>query len=186
MTTLIGTGTSNRTPKSVHQLTIKHKEIVVIVSAHVSDNPFGHVAIALEGKGIYSYGTGTPPVGGKGTSIKTYLKIQTKRRSSTAFFIRVTDKQLDDMFSYLSKLPPTLPDALKHPDDTCASRTNEALLIGGFDDPRRDPISLIFFPKNSSIFPADSYVIGKSYAQEIINLPQGNPYDESRFSKFES
>jgi hypothetical protein len=188
MSSLIGNGVSNTTKGSVVEIKVKLREIVVIVGGASSGNPFGHVAIAFEGQGVYSYGTGNDPVGGKGTSLLQYLKKQTAYRSSTAFFIRATDKQLNAMVGYLNRLPSTIPDVRKEPKlayDTCASRTNESLRVGGFDDPRRDPVSLLFFPNNSSNFPADSYVIGKSYAHETLKLPQGQKFDESRFSKFE-
>ena len=52
-------------------------------------NPFGHVAIGFSGKGIYSFGTGTP----QGSSVTDYVNSQNEYRDSRAYIIETTPKQ---------------------------------------------------------------------------------------------
>ncbi len=62
---------------------------VVIVGAPISSNPFGHVAIAVTGQGVYSYGTSQP----FGSSLTDYLQQQGTYRGSTVIILDTTPEQ---------------------------------------------------------------------------------------------
>ncbi|KAB8194407.1 hypothetical protein FKV24_005780 [Lysobacter maris] len=105
----------------------------VIFGGPVGDNPFGHVAIAVSGSDVYSFGTATP----FGSSISSYLLDQAERRDSTVFIINTTPEEEAKIMDYLrSRVGDPLP-AVPGPDsdDTCATRTNEASRVAGMHDP---------------------------------------------------
>ncbi|WP_148830104.1 RHS repeat domain-containing protein, partial [Xanthomonas sontii] len=62
---------------------------VVFLSGSIDSNPFGHIAVATTGAGIYSYGT-VDPYGG---SVGAYLKSQLKDRFVEAVVINTTPLQ---------------------------------------------------------------------------------------------
>jgi hypothetical protein len=148
-------------------------ETVVVVGGQTGGNPFGHVAIGFTGSGIYSFGTGTP----LGSSMTDYLLQQARYRNSTALILNTTSNQEAIMKAYLGSLPPNLPNPKENPSkayDTCASRTNMALLKAGMPDPRNLVSSWLF--DNVSPFPADTYNTAASYAsQPKIHIPLGGP-----------
>ena len=86
-------------------------------------NPFGHIAIAMTGKGVFSFGTGTDP----GSSLTAYLNGQGKYRNSEIYILNTTPEQEQAMLDWLKKQSPNIN---KWPDN-CASRVNGALEAGG-------------------------------------------------------
>lgn len=88
-------------------------------------NPLGHVAIAVEGKGVYSFGNTTK----FGSSLTTYLKEQAKKRDNQVFIINTTPEQDAKIMKYLS----TQKDDVNAYPDNCANRVNQALDAGGVD-----------------------------------------------------
>ncbi len=104
-------------------------DTVVIIGGDTQGNPFGHVAIGFSGKGIYSYGTGTPP----GYDIGHYLLDQSKRRNQWIYRIPTTPEQERRMLDYAGKYQDDLPEVPGGDSgDSCASRTNNVLRQGGF------------------------------------------------------
>ena len=143
---------------------------LVIVGGPTPSNPFGHVALATTGSGIYSYGTGTA----LGSSVTDYLLQQAGYRDSTAYLINTTPDQeaaiLAQLQGYTDNLPP-VPSA--DSSDTCASRTNSALRQGNMVDPS-NPYSMFFnspLPESSAnIASFYSYVTGGS----VTNIPMNS------------
>lgn len=82
---------------SLSQIDPTGLDTLVIVGFWVGDNPFGHVAIATTGSGIYSFGTATP----YGSSVISYLLDQATRRDSSAFIIKTTPEQEQKILAYL-------------------------------------------------------------------------------------
>ena len=64
-------------------------DTAVIVGGPVAGNPFGHVAIAVTGQGVYSYGTSQP----FGSNTTGYLQSQGAYRGSTVIVIPTTPAQ---------------------------------------------------------------------------------------------
>jgi RHS repeat-associated protein len=107
-------------------------DTLVIMGGETSSNPFGHVAIAFTGQGVYSYGTGTP----LGSSLTDYLAKQSSYRTSTVFRLQTTPEQEARMRDQILKFKgKPLPNPKKDPTgafkDTCATRTQSSLAAGG-------------------------------------------------------
>ena len=152
--------------------------VAVIVGGKTSGNPFGHVAIAIEGHGTYSFGTKTQP----GQSLSDYLAKQGEYRSSVVYTIETTEKQAQAMVqtikSFVSK---PLPDPTKDPRgfaDTCATRTIKALEAGGYQNPKPTP-----FGSSPSMFPRDAANYGREYGTSQ-QLKMGAPVPDL-FKKFD-
>ncbi|WP_306524495.1 RHS repeat-associated core domain-containing protein [Dokdonella sp.] len=139
--------------------------ILVLVGGPTNSNPFGHVAVAVTGSGVFSFGTGTPP----GSSVTSYLLDQAKYRDTTAYIIsspRDADQRLlDRIKSYPENLPP-----VPGPDsgDTCASRTNRALMDAGYRDPSNP-----YAPFFASPLPESTNAIGQFHGGPPISIPAG-------------
>ena len=88
-----------------------------------SGNPGGHVAIAVEGKGIYSYGNNTTP----GSSTTEYLASQALRRDSVVVIINTNSDQHSSILSALSAENRSMGIL----NDNCATICNDALKAGG-------------------------------------------------------
>jgi RHS repeat-associated protein len=133
-------------------------------------NPFGHVAVAVTGSGIYSFGTKEP----FGSSFTQYLRNQSEYRDSVVYLINTTPEQEAKILEYLkSRTGDPLPDVPSaDSSDTCATRSNEALRRGGMFDPS-NPYSPFF----ASPLPESSDLIGSFYSQATggsqIPVPQG-------------
>ncbi len=139
-------------------------ETAVIIGRGTSSNPFGHVAIAYTGQGVYSYGTGTFP----GTSLTDYLASQAAYRDSTVYILPSTSNQealmKDKIMEYDGKkLPDPLSDPLDPLQDTCATRTQSALDVGGF------PSDLPFI----SPLPGDTEFVASRNSISRSDIPKG-------------
>lgn len=161
---------------------------LVIVGQGTGSNPFGHVSLATTGSGIYSFGTGTP----LGSDVNAFLINQSQYRDSTAYIINTTPEQEADIDSYLRTLPPTLP-GVPGPEsyDTCASRTNAALVNGGLPTP--DPYAGTVYANPyarylASPLPVDAGTTADYYVQtlggSIFYLPMNSTPNPALFSQF--
>jgi len=90
-------------------------------------NPFGHIGIAIEGNGLFSYGNGTP----LGSSPLAYVLSQSELRNQMLVLIPTTSAQDAASLAYF----------LNHPGmnsvgniDNCAVRTNESLRAAGISN----------------------------------------------------
>lgn len=154
-------------------------DTAVVYGAATSSNPFGHVAIAMTGQGVYSFGTPNDP----GSSFTDYLASQAGYRNSLVYIIKTTPEQEQAMLNYVKSLNPRLPRVPSaDSNDTCAVRTNEAMRRAGMYDPR-DPISSQIFG-NSSPFPIDSAVTAKAYSSETVLIPKGTTTFPASFNGF--
>lgn len=151
-------------------------DTLLIVGGPSDGNPFGHIAIAFTGRGVYSYGTQE----GLGTSATTYLHNQSQYRSSVAYRISTTPQQeakmLDRILSYNGKaLPDPRSDPFAALQDTCATRTADTLKVGGISSP------IMVGP---NFLPGSVGGIGAWNASAIYFLPQGGsiPSDLSSFN----
>ena len=138
----------------------KKVSVAVIVGGFTNTNPFGHVAIAIEGHGTYSFGTKTVP----GEGLRSYLAKQGEYRSSVVYSIETTEAKakaiLQTIKSFVGK---PLPDPTKDPRgfaDTCATRTIKALEAGGFKNPKPT-----LFGTSPSMFPRDAANYGREYGK---------------------
>ena len=138
---------------------------VVIVGSGTLVNPFGHVAIGFTGQGVYSYGTGTPT----GSSFTDYIARQAQYRSSVLYILQTTPQQESQMKDEIMKYENiTLPDPFQDPigawNDTCATRTQNALNAGGIRS------TLFHF---TSPFPMDLRAVGLLNPSSFIIIPKG-------------
>jgi hypothetical protein len=137
-----------------------------VVGGPTSSNPFGHVAIATTGSGIYSYGTGTDTA----SSVSDYLLNQAQYRDSAAYILDTTAAQEAAILKQLQTFPQSLPH-VPGPDshDTCATRTNKSLRRGGIQDPF-NPYADLGLDSN---LPAASAIIALAYGASVVRIPQG-------------
>ncbi|QNP47882.1 hypothetical protein [Diaphorobacter aerolatus] len=152
--------------------------VAVIVGGLTSTNPFGHVAIAIEGYGTFSYGTDTPA----GTGLSDYLAKQGGYRSSVVYSIETTEARAQLIAarakSFVGK---KLPDPTKDPRgfaDTCATRTIKALEAGGYSNPKPT-----LFGSAPSMFPRDAENYGREYGTQL-QLKKGDTVPDI-FKKFQ-
>ncbi|GHU04913.1 hypothetical protein AGMMS49960_21110 [Betaproteobacteria bacterium] len=141
-------------------------------------NPFGHVAIAFTGKGVYSFGTSTAP----GSSFTDYLGKQAEYRNTLVFIIESTPEQeakmLEKAESYGGKvLPNPFADLLDAASDTCAVRTQDILEAGGVTatsgpwHTKHFVVSTAMYP---SAFPGTTALIAAANAKGTVASPKGS------------
>jgi RHS repeat-associated protein len=130
-------------------------------------NPFGHIAIATTGNGVYSFGTGTP----FGSSLTDYLNQQGTYRSSTVYILNTTPQQEQAIINYLKQQTgkPIEP----YPDN-CAARVNGALKAGGIELTKMGLGEQLYLDSGVDNFPSDiqSGIIHSTDYLEI-KLPKG-------------
>ena len=139
--------------------------VMVMVGGPTEGNPFGHVAVAVTGSGVYSFGTGTA----LGSSVTDYLSRQASYRDTSIYILNSTADQdskiLSRLRSYEDNLPPVPgPDS----DDTCATRTNRALMDANFRDPSNP-----YAPFFASPLPESTEQIGRFHGGNAIRIPRG-------------
>jgi hypothetical protein len=86
-------------------------------------NPFGHVALAITGEGVWSYGTMHP----LGSSVIAYIKEQETKRNQRIYRIPATPEHDAAALNYLKSLPPGEMEGVR--TDNCST------LKAGFDYP---------------------------------------------------
>lgn len=143
-------------------------------------NPLGHVAIAVEGHGVYSFRNGTQ----LGSSLTSYMKEQAKKRDNQVYIINTTPAQDAKIMKYLSSKK----DNVNAYPDNCANRVNEALEAAGIDiniphtiDPGGTG-GLLLTPLDMTIispaepFPSDTAKVGeqtvKTLGGSTIRIPK--------------
>jgi RHS repeat-associated protein len=98
---------------------------LVIINGRTSGNPFGHTAIALQGRGVYSFGNDTP----LGSSTTEYLAREAARRDSSVFLLDTTPAQEEAIASYLQQFHD--PNGVEKYPDNCVNRTATPLELAG-------------------------------------------------------
>lgn len=122
-------------------------DIMIIENGPTNDNPMGHTAIAITGRGVYSMGNGVP--GGAhvdsrnnivGGSVKDYIIDQSSRRNTTIVIIKTTAEQdaaaARAMEDQAASKPMLTRDGIA--TDNCTVRANQALDAAGI--PMRSPL----------------------------------------------
>jgi RHS repeat-associated protein len=89
-------------------------------------NPVGHSAIAITGRGVFSFGNSTP----LGSSASDYVSKQSSNRDSTITIIKTTPEQDAAAAKYLTDTAAS-GKSLGIATDNCSSRTNGALDAAG-------------------------------------------------------
>jgi len=141
-------------------------ETAVIYGSPTAGNPFGHVAIAFSGEGVYSFGTNTP----LGSSLVAYLSNQAAYRSSDVLILSTTPAQERRMIEELRRLgnvplPDPRRDILGAATDTCAVRTGAALSLVGIRSR---------FASSTSPYPADIAMIAGQQAIRTYPIARGS------------
>jgi len=173
---------ANGNPASLVDPTGLDIAIIVGQQREGSINVFGHVAIAIEGHGVFSFGTETPP----GTSISDYLADQTPFRDNEIFIFQTSKKQDEAAHKRLKEMADDL-NSLS--GDTCATRTNGILKdYYGFDT--EPPPQMEILPWHARSFP--SIASGAAHKRleifggEVVRIPQGFQGPLSWSVKFQS
>jgi hypothetical protein len=138
-------------------------DTLVLVGGPTAGNPFGHVAMAFTGQGVYSYGTGTP----FGSSLDDYLNKQGTYRS--------TPQQEQQMINYLNgNYSPQSGghySIIKNHD--CASAVTDALSQAGIGNGVLDSVAQaggILLPQ----VPSTPQIMAQSFpGTSIVQIPQG-------------
>jgi len=133
-------------------------DALVIAGGHIGGSPnyFGHVANAVSGAGVFSYGNDT----NLGANVQDYLSAQMALRNQVVTYIPTSAAQDAQMVAYYAL----------HPGrnsvgyfDNCATRTNQALNAGGV------PTQDIPFPGGLS------RDVGSIPGAQQFFVPQGGP-----------
>ena len=145
----------------------KGLDTAVMIGGPTSSNPAGHVAIGFTGQGVYSYGRGTS----RGSSLTDNLGKQSGYRDTTVIIIPTTPEQATKMIESLKSWEGVpLPDPLSSPgqaaNDTCATRTNQALNAGGIRSSIQPP---------GNPFPYSTGVIAGPYGKSELSIKKSNP-----------
>lgn len=120
-------------------------------------NPFGHVALAISGHGMFSYGNNTP----LGSSVTDYVQSQSQSRNQLITLVPATASQDMRAAHYLALNHPEMNDVGKL--DNCAVRVNEGLMAGGL-------------PSLETPFPGGlSRAAGTLPGAQTFFIPQGGP-----------
>ena len=111
-------------------------DILFISNGPTKKNPIGHTAVAISGHGVYSFGNAYP----LGGSTERYLLREAERgRNTIVFVIKTTQDQDAAALRYLSGFDSNgLPkfEVGVIGNDTCASRSSEALVQSGLSNIR--------------------------------------------------
>jgi len=100
-------------------------DILVIEDGPTEGNPIGHTAVAITGKGVFSFGNGTP----LGSSTTDYLQGQASRRDQTVTVIKTTPEQ--DQAAYDALMKQNDKGGINVYPDNCSARSNAALDAAG-------------------------------------------------------
>ncbi|MEY2493509.1 MAG: hypothetical protein QOJ45_1, partial [Verrucomicrobiota bacterium] len=109
--------------------------VIVGLQRDDSDNVFGHVAVAMTGQGVFSYGTAKTDWAASATG---FVSSQSEHRTQFVYTVATTPGQEQAIRQSLdAQNKAQLPDVKKDPvggyKDNCATRTSEALKAGGID-----------------------------------------------------
>jgi hypothetical protein len=123
-------------------------------------NPFGHVANAVTGAGVFSYGNNTS----LGSGVQTYLQSQMASRNQVVTYIPTSPEQDAQMLDFYALHPGKNSVGII---DNCAARTSQALNAGGVPAPDTH------FP-----FPLSNGVGNLPGTQQFF-IPQGGPIPQA-------
>lgn len=150
-------------------------DIAVIMNGPVASNPAGHVAIAVTGQGVYSFGTPHP----LGQNLSDYMADQSKVRSSNIYVIPTTPDQDARALAMLqgfagSKMGPMYL-------DNCSTRSNSALTAAGIIDlPMNVRMDTLFQPQ----WPAYVAIRAMFAGATRLSIPQGATSLPSALNQF--
>ncbi|HEV2538739.1 MAG TPA: RHS repeat-associated core domain-containing protein [Frateuria sp.] len=123
-------------------------------------NPFGHVANAVTGAGVFSYGNNT----NLGSNVLAYLQSQAASRNQVVTYIPTSPAQDAQMLAFYALHPGRNSVGII---DNCAARTSQALNVGGVSAPNTH------FP-----FPLSGGV-GELPGTQQFFIPQGGPIPQA-------
>ena len=156
-------------------------DVMIIENGPTKDNPIGHTAIAITGRGVYSMGNGVP--GGAhvdsknnivGGSVKDYIIDQSSRRNTTIVIIKTTAEQdtaaAKSMEDQAASKPMLTREGIV--SDNCTVRANEAMDAAGVAHPK-DPVPQ-FVPGSAGVrgFEAGNNPV-------VMNVPQNSNLTEA-------
>lgn len=167
-------------------------DVLVIEQGPTQDNPIGHTALALTGRGVFSSGNGgelaTDNKGNiLGGNVSTYLDRETKRRDTLLYIIKTSpaqDAEIERKLREIAANEPALAQDKRLAFDNCSSRSNRGLDAGGI--PRGG------FPSDLLTWPVDSRIPGSAGRRAWLNsgftegvlIPQGAGWQPRSLGQF--
>jgi RHS repeat-associated protein len=133
----------------------------IIGNGPVSDNPFGHGALAIEGFGVISYGTGDYA----GKPLADYFQKMQPRRDSWIWIVDTTPEQEQCMINEAKNITKNQGE-LGIAIDNCFSRTNQIFDKCGYSNP-------VLYTNMPESIP----VLGELYGSGRVTMPKG-PFTE--------
>jgi|GEM_PF-1807914 len=161
---VLGDPVSGIDPVGLDTLVI-HNGATTTLNPFKINNPLGHSAIAFTGSGVYSFGNSTPI----GSSLTDYIKREAPKRDTLVQIFKTTSYQEQIMKTYLNSLQSK---KLEKWPDNCATRTSNALHIGGINN------VVTGFPQHLTM---QLYLL---YNPQSIFIPKGSNYIDSRLYNF--
>ena len=113
-------------------------DVLVIEQGPHGDNPFGHTALAITGRGVFSFGNGremaTDTKGNiVGGNVADYIERESQGRVTNLLIIKTTpaqDAAIESALRAMAQNEPALPQDKSIVVDNCSTRSNRALDAG--------------------------------------------------------
>jgi RHS repeat-associated protein len=117
-------------------------DILVIEQGPHGNNPFGHTAIAITGRGVFSFGNGREMATDRkgnimGGNVADYIDRESQGRVTNLLIIKTTpaqDAAIEAALRAMAQNEPALPQDKSIALDNCSTRSNRALDAGNVTD----------------------------------------------------
>lgn len=114
-------------------------DVLVIEQGPTEGNPIGHTALAITGRGVFSFGNGAEMATDEkgnimGGDLAAYLYRETKRRNTRLYIINTSPKQdaaIEQRLREIAANEPELAEDWGLAFDNCSTRSNRGLDAGG-------------------------------------------------------
>jgi hypothetical protein len=171
-------------------------DVLVIEQGPTQGNPIGHTAIAITGRGVFSFGNGAEMATDNrrnilGGNVSEYLARETQRRDTRLYIIKTTpdqDAAIERKLREIAANEPALARDKNLALDNCSSRSNRGLDAGGIPrglDGILDNLDLLTWPLHSRTpGSAGDRAYLRSGMTEGVLIPQGARWQPQIIGQF--